>query len=472
MEKSFKVIFTGLFFLLLTFSQPFSSSAQYYNTIFWMDGIPQSSYSNVAMNPQPRLYIGMPGISSHYNGFAHTGFALQDFLRKDDMDNFYWDEDNLIGTLKNRNFFTMDLQHELLAFGFLTGRDYFSFNATEKVGGRFGYSKDFMTLLIKGNNHFIEEAREADFSGIGMDFIHYREFAAGYSRQWTDNFSAGLRAKVLFGMSNVWFERNNFSLHTHPDSYALLLNADMVVNVSSPSPFSPLDSITDGGDFDFDFDEMDYITNTQNMGFGLDLGMVYRPNDRFTLALSALDLGYIDWSQGVENFTMKGEFEFDGVDLNDFFGNDDDNGNGFEELLDSLKNVFDIEEPAKNYRSFLGPKIFLSGGYDLSPRHKMGLLARADFYQGEMYPSFTASYNFKPVNAIGFSLAYSVIHWNYNNLGAGFNLNLGPLQIYAVADNIFGAMRPHTIQTANLHFGVNWVFGYRPRATARPLFSW
>jgi len=471
MEKRLKVIYPVLFFLLLSFLQLPSASGQYYNTIFWMNGIPQSSYSNVAMNPQPRLYIGMPGISSHYTGFAHTGFALQDFLRKDDMGNFYWDEDNLIGKLKNRNFLTTDMQHELLAFGFLSGRDYFSFNATEKVGGRFGYSGDFMTLLIKGNNHFIEENREADFSGVGMDFIHYREFAAGYSRQWTDNFSAGLRAKVLFGMSNVWFERNDFSLHTDPDSYALLLNADMIVNVSSPSPFSPIDSLSNG-DFDFDFDATDYALNTRNMGFALDFGMVYNPTENLTMAFSALDLGFIDWRDGVENFTMSGAFEFDGVDLNDFFDNDDENGNGFEELLDSLKNVFDIKETALGYRSFLGPKFFLSAGYDLSPKHKLGLLGRADFYQGEMYPSFTASYNFKPFHAIGFTLAYSVMHWNYSNIGVGLNLNLGPLQIYAVADNVFWALQPHTLQTANIHLGVNWVFGYRPRATARPLFSW
>jgi hypothetical protein len=74
---------------------------------------------------------------------------------------------------------------------------------------------------------------------------------------------------------------------------------------------------------------------------------------------------------------------------------------------------------------------------------------------------------------LGTSVSYSVIHWNYNNVGFGLHLNLGPLQLYTVVDNFLGGLRPHTIQTATVHFGLNIVTHYRQKSDpAAPSFRW
>ena len=447
--------------LFLIFLFQGKSHAQYYNTLYWLQGIPQSTYSNPALMPQPRFFFGMPAVSSIYAGAGNSGFALQDILRKNNNDEFYWDEDYMLSKLGKHEYTDGNASLELFAFGFLTKQNYLTFSITEHTGTRFGYPQDFLYLLLKGNDYFLQENRPGDFSDMRLDFTHYREFAMSFSREITEQFSAGIRVKALQGLSGIWFERSDLSLNTAPDNYNLLLNANLLVNVSSPVPLSPLDSLGEG--FEFEPDIYDYMTSTGNLGGAIDLGISFKPSERFTLALSAVDLGAIQWKQGVENFEMQGEFEFEGIDLQDFFESDGEESDGFDNLLDSLKNVFDITETTNSFRQVLPAKIYASVAYDLSPRHKLALLNRTEIYNGQFYPSFTFSYNVKPIHAFSLALSYSVIHWNYSNLGLGFNLNLGPLQFYLVSDNLFGGIQPHTFQATTLRTGINWVFGYRPR---------
>lgn len=447
--------------VVLSFLAHSATFGQYYNTLYWLQGIPQSTYANPALMPQPRSYIGMPGLSSIYIGAGNSGFALRDFLRKNDNDDFIWDEDHLIGKLGKYEYLEGEARAEIFALGFRASRNYFTFSITESGGARMGFSGDFFSLLLKGNDYFLQENRPGDFSGLGLDYSHYREFAIGYSREITDRLNAGIRLKALQGLSSIWFERSDLSLNTAPETYELLLNANWLVNVSSPVPLSPLDSI--GEDFEFKPDLFDYLTNTGNRGGAIDLGVSFMATERLTLALSATDIGAIDWKQGVENFEIQGEFEFEGIDLEEFFSDEGEDGNGFDQVLDSLSSVFDITETKNSFRQVLSPKIYASVAVDLSPRHKLALLNRTEIYNGQLYPSFTFSYNVKPIHAFSLALSYSVIHWNYANVGLGFNLNLGPLQLYLVSSNLFGAVQPHTLQGTTVHAGLNWVFGYRPR---------
>lgn len=442
--------------------------AQNSNTIFWMSGIPQSTYSNPAFMPEGDFFIGIPGLSSHYSGLSNSGFALRDVLVKNNAGSLYWDEDKLLNTLKNRNMLDGDVFHEWLAFGLRSGSGYFSFSASENINGSFLYPRDFMTLLIKGNDHFIQQQSVADFSGIAFDAMHYRQFAFGYAHQWQDVFSAGVKAKVLFGLSNVWFEKADFTLSTHPNSYDLFAQADILVNTSLPVSLIPIDSFD--SNTDFDFSSRNYMTSTSNLGFALDLGGSWKPMENLTLAASVLDLGFIDWKQGVENFHMDGEFEFTGVDINELI-TDDGYLLSFDNLLDSIKDVFDIEETTRGYRTSLSSRMIIGGAYDFSKKHKVGLLFNGSYFRGYLYPTYNLSYNFKPVDAFGVSVSYSVVHNNFHNIGAGMHINMGAVQFYLAGDNFLGMLQPHTMQATNVQLGLNLVFGYRKKEEL-PIFTW
>lgn len=480
MMSKIKIRLTGIIitgFLLITFQQPVN--AQLYNTLYWMKGIPQYTYSNPALQPDAGIFIGFPAVSSLYLNISHSGFAPEDLIKKRETGNsFFIDEQSMLEKLDRRNFLTLDYQHELLAFGFRTGKDYFSFNISEKIGARMGYSRDLMRLLADGNDYFLQQSIAsgsdvpAELSGLSLDAIHYREFGLGYSRQWTDRFSAGLRFKALQGMSNVYFERTDLNLITQTNNYELLLQSDILINTSLPFELQPIDSLVNGIDYDPDEDDLiDYATNRQNIGYALDVGASFKLSDKFTIALSAIDLGFINWKSGVENFRATGEFEFEGIDFNDFFDNENDNS--FEQIVDSIKDILNFEETNNGYRTLMPAKFFASIAFTPTRAHTFALLARGEYYAGDIYPSFTASYNFHPVPRFGTTFSYSVIHWNYTNVGFGFQWNLGFLQLYAVVDNFFGALQPHTVQTANVHIGVNLLGKYQSRKDpSAPSFRW
>lgn len=455
MKSSILKLLTALSLIILFAGKSFG---QQYNTIYWLQGIPQASYSNPALMPQPRFYFGMPAISSVYGGAGNSGFAFRDLLRKDALDNFYWDVDYMLGRLKNQNILDMNVQADILSFGFRAKQAYLSFNISEKLTTRLAYPKDLITLMANGNDYFREAGRPGNFSGLGVDFAHYREFGLSYARQFGDRISAGIRLKALQGMAVIGFEQSNIQMVTDPINYNLLVNADLLVNISSPVSLIPIDSLN--SNFTFEFDAADYLSNTKNLGGAIDIGLAFKVTDKLTIAFSAIDLGMINWTGGTENFSLKGEFEFEGLNLASLIN---DNGSGSQNLLDSIRRIFDIEETTRNFSTTLPAKFYLSAAFDLSPRHKIALLSKTEFYKAQLHPSFTVSYNVRPIHAFSLALSYSVIHFNYHNFGAGFNLNLGPLQLYAVSNNLFGAVQPHTAQAANLHLGLNWVFGYRPK---------
>jgi hypothetical protein len=465
-----------LFFLILIFIPAALVHAQQYNTLYWMQGIPQASYSNPGLQPIAGFYLGLPGISSDYIGLINTGFEPMDILKKNTDGSLYIDDESFLSSLNSKNYFLGEVQVDLLGFGFRSRRDYFSLNVTHKIGGNVGYPGDLMTLLLRGNDHFLQQTIPADLAGLAINVAQYNELGFGYSRKWTDELTAGLRAKVLFGLANVNFERSELSLTTDINDYGLLLKTDLLINKSFPLMLSPIDSLGKEGyekDID-DVDPLDFATNRQNTGFAIDLGASYVINDLFTVAASMIDLGFIRWKSDVENFAVNGEFEFRGIEFNDFFRSEDDEDyDPFEGLLDSILDIFDIKETTNAYRTNLNTKIFASVAFHPGKAHKFALLGRGEFYYGNFYPSFTVSYNWQPISQVGTSLSYSLIHGNFNNVGAGLHLNLGPFQFFTVFDNFWPALKPHTLQIATVHFGMNIVVGYRTKKDPTlPSFRW
>ncbi|MFW5757419.1 MAG: DUF5723 family protein [Bacteroidota bacterium] len=441
-----------------------SLKAQQYYTLYWMQGIPQSLQSNPALQPNMNFYLGFPAASSVYAGAFHTGFALQDLIKRNEMTGtFYINEQSMLAALKDRNFLTAEYSHEWLSFGFRSGKNYFSLSISDQLSGRFAYPKDLMYLLVEGNYYFVQEDRPAYFSGLAMDMLHYRELGLSFSRNWTDNLTAGIRAKLLQGQANISFNESVLDITTKPSFFELFLESDLSFNTNLPFAVAPLDSLgySEFVDFNNDEDIINYVTNPHDKGFAVDMGVVYKPFDRFTIAASARDLGFINWKSNPENFRLTGEFEFEGLELNDFF----EEGSDFEgeSFTDSIVDLFSREETANEYTLMLPTKLFASVAFDLTSMHKLALLGGGQFYSGAFYPAFTASYNFQPISHFGTALSYSVLNGNFNNVGFGAHLDLSFLQLYLVFDNFFGVTRPHTLQTFTVHFGVNIVAGHKKR---------
>ena len=457
-------ILLSLLGLVITINK---SLAQNDVSIHLLQSVPQAIYTNPSFTPQAKFYIGFPALSSFYFGLSHSGFAYKDVVKKRADDSLYLDLNNMLDKMGKKNYLSLNLNEELLAFGFRVKKNYFSFSATEKVSARLTYPKDLFSLLWKGNTQFLGTA--ADFSGIGLNLTHYREYALGMSRQITDKLTVGLRVKALFGMANVYTEKSDITLTTDPNTYDLTANSNIILNTSLPEN---LNSGLNGEKDTTKFNVQDYILNNSNKGLAFDFGGTYKINDKFTVALSVLDVGKIKWTTGTRNFSSSNaSFKFEGIDLNDFFSKDTTKPSGIKVLQDSLAKVFRLKETQNNYSTWLPGIFYLTGIYSLTEKDKVGALIRGDIFNGAIHPSLTLSYNKRFFNMFSAVATYSIMNRSYLNVGFGLSLQLSAFQFYILNDNIYGLVFPTSVKNTNVHFGINFLFGYKVKPPEAPLIN-
>jgi hypothetical protein len=467
-KMNFKVCLVA--FLILS-GYAHMSFSQMDNTIHLLPIIPQSVYTNPAFKPKAKFFMGCPALSSLYIGIAHTGFNYHDLINRRSDDSLEITMDNVISKLANTNFLSVNLNEELFAMGFKARKSYITFSVTEKASFRFGYPKDLIALAWKGNGQFV--GKTLDLSGIGVNGSLYNEIALGYMRDVrirTKTVTIGARFKYLQGMANIWTQKNDITVDIDEEDFAHTAHTDFIMNICVPEGLGiNLDSInsgdsTSGND---DFDPKQYLLHNPNKGLGIDLGAYYKLNKSFSFGASFLDIGYINWGKGegaeVRNYTSNVEsFKFDGIDINQFFNEEDSViQDQFNDIGDSIVDIFKISTTKNSYKAPLPAKMYLTAIYTITKHDKVGLLMRGEFFNRHMYPSFTVSYNKWFGRMLSAAVSYSVMNRSYLNLGFAMAMNLGPFQGYVSTDNFYCLLDPESTKTINIHFGLNLIIGYK-----------
>ncbi len=450
--------------------------AQVSQTVYFMDRLPQSSLINPAIQHYHNFHIGLPGISS-LNVNARTNFfSFSDLIFKhpqyDSLISFLHpdvDIRNFTSRLRDRNTIAPDLHVNILSFGFRTNRSFVSFNISERASTRANLPKDLVLLGLHGNEQFID--KEADFTNIGVDMNYFREYAAGFSYRVDDRLNVGGRAKLLFGKANLSFADSDINIYTDPDSYNMRLRSKFTMNLSMPVTLvkdedGEIEDIIPHFDND-GYDPLDFILNSRNAGFALDIGATYRIIDQVTVYASITDLGFINWKQDVYNLTMDGDFDFDGIDLSSLFNYADDSDPA-DNLLDSLKGIFSIDDTQNSFSRGLPTRIYLGGTYDLHRTFSLGLLSRSEIYQNNLEQALTLSGNLNLGRRLSTSVSYSMMNNSYNNFGMGLSLRGLMFQFYMITDNLNTIFYPHRTNSVNLWFGFNMMFGHVKNIQALP----
>jgi len=433
--------------LLIVLLTNYTASAQQNFTLYNMEAVPQRMYANPAFMPSnSKVYVGLPILSSEYLNFSNSGFKYSDLI-KHRGDSLYVDYENMLSKLSKNNYISAAFQPDILSFGFKIKKNYFSFNATEKINLRFRYPKNFMELIWKGNGGLLGEEVKLNF---GVNFSHYREYAIGFAREINDKLTVGAKVKYLYGMENVWTERSDVSLTTDPTDFAITAKSDIKINTSGVDSSSTAN-----------INVKDYLFKKKNHGLGLDLGGVYKYNDKFTFSASVIDFGFIKWKDEVTNYQStnpNGEFTYQGMDLNQLLNADSTNNPG-KVMADSLEKIFKIEEAHTNYKTNLSTQIYLGTNYSITEKSNAGILLYAQVFDKSIHPGLALSYNQRVGKWLSFSGSYSIYNRSYNNLGLGLTLARGPVQLYIASDNVLGAIFPQNTKNLHLHFGINLMFG-------------
>ncbi len=454
--------------------------AQQNNTLYFFNSLPQSKNMNPAYQNECKLHIGgalIPlngqilapihlNVSS--NGFAYKQMVQtnsKDSLALPNLDGF--DEATLEDHLREVNFVTLETYINYLTVGYKYKKWYFGLDINDKVDTRFSFNKDLMGMFLHGNGSEAFINGTANLGDLGVTSTSYSEYSLSASYQLDKKWTFGIAAKVLFGKMNIWTEKSQLDLYTNgSENYPLTVTADYVVHTSQPFvKVTDLYYDYDGDTMVFESEELEptfssIYGNTKNFGLGFDLGATYQFNDKMKFYASLTDMGYIKWTDNVQTFSVDGEYRWNGYDFQPSITEDE---NIITDHNDSLKHhiiqIYEPEMQTSSYVSYITPKAYLGGTYQINEKIRTGLLLRGSFYQHSFHPSLTISGNFRVTKWFESAVSYSMNHNSYTDVGLALVAKAKWWQFFVSTDNVWGFVWPQSAHNVNYRMGINLLFG-------------
>ncbi|MBQ3658239.1 MAG: OmpA family protein [Bacteroidales bacterium] len=309
---------------------------------------------------------------------------------------------------------------DLLDFGFKLKEGYLSFNLGARGEAYCNIPEKVFTFAFEGMNE--GERYDLGLNKLAANSTVWGEFGVGYSRPFGEKLSLGVNLKYLGGIANARTDFSNLKAYADDDEWRLSGDYKLYASV----PKITVTENEDGGIKDVDTDQDMKIKSRP--GFAVDLGANYQLLPQLKLSASVLDLGFISWKTDYTYIVeSKSDYVFNGVRY-------DFNEEDFEDLPD-FENVYKLSGKNK-YVSGLTPKMYLGGEYSLwDDRIGLGLVSRTTFYKKNPKEEIFANANFRPFKKLSFTLNYSMFDGHWTNIGWGFNVVAGVLNIYAAFDN-------------------------------------
>lgn len=427
------------------------SQAQHALGLYHLQNVPQQSYVNPSFSPQGKMHVGIPALTNIHFGYANGGFAYADVIKKRSDDSLYLDVDYLIDNWKDNSVIQTKFHFDILNIGFRLKRNYFTINATEKVEFDLTIPRDLIDLAWNGNAQFIGKPANI---GINTNMMHYREYGFTWSRELSSKLRGGIKLKYLYGMENVYTEKSKVSIYTDEDDYSLSANASVLIHTSglNDDSFENLNII-------------EYLTGKGNTGFGADIGFSYKHNSKWLFNLSAVDLGYISWKSDNSSYTtdeQNANWSFSGIDLNEYINGDKSLDDLVGDLVDSLENSLTIDTLEQTYNTTLNPKLYIGANYQLNQMFGLNALAQIEQVGYHYKPAGSLALTAKVSNVVTASAAWSYFNNQYNNVGAGVSLHIGPVQWHLTSDNLLAVIKPTEAHSASIRTGLNIIIG-RPK---------
>lgn len=433
--------------LLLVFG--YQAKAQTELTLPFMRDIFQSSYINPSIMPEHTFSLGLPG-TSVYGQFITNGFVPNNILqfRNDTM---HLSPTSLLGELKDKNMLfageNVDIFH--LRTKVLNG--YYWFAIRQNFNVTLYYPKDFFGLAIEGNGAYAGST--LDFSNLKVNATLYNEYTFGMMKEYP-RWAFGGRISLLQGLSNVRFDPDVLNIQIDDDMYGHIAHANAKLQTAG---------IPKNSEGDPSFDHVsditwmtNYLTNFKNKGLAISGGATFKYDDKTRLSFSFYDLGFITWKDSVQTYTLKGTTDFNGFDImaDWLYGADVD----VDAVIQAMEDDFTQDTVYSKYRTWLNPKFNLTASYDIARRTSFGF-SFSGVYNKKLYPALTLGVQQGIGRFFNLIATASLNQRSFNNIGLGFMIKPGPVQIFLVADNIYPAINPLYTTNVNVRFGLNWVFG-------------
>ena len=437
--------------------------------------LPNFSYSNMynpAIPVKSKLVIGA-GISNINFSVFNSGIKYDNLFTSHSDGSLVLDANKFINSLNDNNFIGSNISMDIARVGLRLGRLFVDVNYRMKIDAELHYSRDFLGFFVNGNGNYLGKDNPAELS-LGADFSLYSEMSLGLQYRITDKFYVGVRPKVLMGFANLSVNSDGTKIYTDEDTYEMA--ADVNLNMEAATMLN-IDEVHRLGDFLTYFEEIDDIVTDnlldiqRNVGYGIDFGLSYEMNKHFGIAAGVYDLGYITWKDTKYKRSNK-----ENIVINDaLFDSFDDVMNmniDFSELYDTMVNDVwgnDSLCSGGEYKTSLKTKLMLQGYLQLNSLARFTAIGQMVYLNEEYRPALTLAYSGSIFRLLNITASYTMSEYSGNSIGAGIGINLGPLNFYAVTDNIMIARKYNaspmemltSFESANIRVGFLLTFGNR-----------
>lgn len=426
--------------LFLSFALVISAGlkAQSDMMLYNFNAIPQVHHTNPAYPQQTKFYLGLPAVSGFSTHYHNSGFAPVDIFEKgtDINQNLA-----LLSTnLNERSQLNLNNRVELFGLGFKAGKGFVTLGATQNIDFKMDLPYQLFQILFSGSGSITS----LDLNTFDLEVVNRSDLYLGYQHKFLDEkLIVGFKAKYVFVQTHAYIDRMNLKLE-NDGNFNIQATSDILVRTSGPSAFESFDS-----------QEILDIAMPDNTGLVWDFGVFYKINEHFDVSASFLDFGTITYNSFNRDYVSEGQFTFEGIE---FDLSQDDFSNVGDATIDSLSDAFNFKEVDGNsYSRGLMNRAFGSFNYHITPKHSFGALFHTRIWNGEMYNDYGINYVGRWGRFFQFTAGYSIINETMHNIGVGFDMKLGPLQLYLMTDNAMAADYA-TLQTTNLRVGLNFTF--------------
>ncbi|MBU2997077.1 hypothetical protein KO500_11565 [Cellulophaga baltica] len=454
-----------------------SGISQNKELLYNFNEVPQSLLLNPGTSTSFKWYAGVPVLSGVSFQAGVTGITSNDLFAVDGVDFNTKFLDKVVYGMDSKDELSGTYQIEILNVGF-RGRknpnNFYSFGIYNEGDAIGYYFEDYALLAFEGNTNNIDKRFDLSDLKTRGEVVNVYHF--GINKKVSRQLDLGFRAKVYSSILNFSSTDNSgYFVTTEGDENLLqaTLVADLKINTSGI--FELKDAI------DNDESIADIITKRAlfggDLGLGFDLGFTYKLDRQTYITGSILDIGFISHTNDLRTYSLKGKATSEGINviLPDDLGSGSDE---WRELVDDLESLVPYEETEERYVTFRPTKLYASIGHDfgdeIEPRQDCNCTTKPgggyvdNIYKnsvgGQLYvinrprgpqAALTGFYQHRFGNIMSLKATYTVDKYSFANVGLGGSLQAGPVNMYLMADNLFGYSNLANTNYASVLFGLN-----------------
>lgn len=430
-----KKLYTTAILLFAFVASLFSQSGEL--LLYNMERVPQSHQINPARYPiHTSGYFALPSVDLGVS----LPMAYRDVIERRSNDSLYINLSRILSNMHDKNKLAIDLNSQILGFGFRANKLFFNIAINARASGNVAIEKDLVNFIVNGNSVYMGRSANLIKNGLGGGTA-WTELAIGAGYDINEQWSVGIKPKLLFGVANVHTGNTNLSFYTSETGDMVRATAAIDIHTSIPESA---------------------ISAFKNTGFAIDFGGVYKINKHFEVSASVVDLGFISWNQqnNTQYKNKQDQFEFVGFDWDELW--DGSFNEGFiNNIVDSLTNMLEIDtlKYLASYSSNLPTKVYLSGSYRINDMFKVNAVYRAQFANKRMHSTFSVNANYYSGKWFEASIGNTIIGRSIFNPGLAMHVTFGGVgQLFCAFD--FSSLDVSKVKSLNAHLGINFLFGY------------